>query len=155
MVITDINSPELSKYAALDPHFERAFAEIKRIMENGAEDGKHVFEGDALYANLFTYESKAEEDSAFEAHEKYIDIQVVLEGEEIIGFETVDKLTPKTEFSEDGDYILYHLNDSYDKVRLCHGELAIIFPKEPHAPGIAACDNKPSRVRKLVVKVLA
>lgn len=155
MVITNINSPELKEYAKLNPYFERAFEEIKKIIECGAEDGKHVFDGDALYANLFSYQTKAVEDCAFEAHEKYIDIQVVLDGEEIVGFESVDKLTAKTEFSKEGDYIIYHLNDTYDTVRLAKGELAIIFPKEPHAPGIAAFDNKPSEVRKLVVKVLA
>ncbi len=155
MIVTNINSPELEKYAGVNPHFGRAFAEIKRILENGAENGKHVFDGDTLYANLFAYETKAVEDCVFEAHEKYIDIQVVLEGEELVGFESVDKLCVKTEFNEEGDYILYHLNDTYDTVRLCRGEMAIIFPKEPHAPGIAAFDNKPSKVRKLVVKVLA
>ena len=155
MVLTSINSPELSKYAKLHPQFERAFAEIKRIIENGAEDGKHVFDGDALYANLFTYETKAVEECGFEAHKKYIDIQVVIDGDEIIGFESEDKLTAKTEFSEEGDYIIYHLNEHYDVARLSAGELAIIFPGEPHAPGIAANDNKPSKVRKLVVKVLA
>ncbi len=155
MILANINSPELEKYASVNPYFERAFAEIKRILCEDVADGKHIFEGDALYANLFTYETKPVEDCVFEAHKKYIDIQVVLEGEEFVGFESVEMLTAKTDFSEEGDYILYYLNDEYDNVRLCRGEMAIIFPEEPHAPGIAAIDNKPSKVRKLVVKVLA
>lgn len=155
MIVTSINSPELAKYAKTHSRFAEAFAEIKKYVTESLPDGKRVVDlGDELYANVFTYETKLESDSCFEAHKKYIDIQVVLDGEEIIGFESADKLTSTTEYDSEKDYVLYSLNGEYDKIRICKGEMAIIFPEEPHAPGITAADG-PTTVRKMVVKVLA
>lgn len=154
MIVTNINSPELALYAKTHRCFARALEAINDYLENEREDGKLVIDGDALYANVFTYKTKAASDSCFEAHKRYIDIQVVLEGEEIIGFESADKLSVTKEYDAEGDYMLYGLNGAYDSVRLCRGEMAIIFPEEPHAPGMTAADG-PTDVRKMVVKVLA
>ena len=154
MILTNINSPELELYAKTHKYLERAFEAIKDYLENTREDGRLVLDGDALYANVFTYKTKAAADSCFEAHKRYIDVQVVLEGEEIIGFESADKLTVTKEYDAEGDYMLYGLNCEYDSVRLHRGEMTIIFPEEPHAPGMTAADG-PTDVRKMVVKILA
>jgi YhcH/YjgK/YiaL family protein len=152
MIVSNINSPELEKYLLTNERFAVAFDFVKKIFADGVEDGRHVIDGDALYVNVMTYESKEAERSCFEAHKNYIDIQVIIEGEEIIGFESNDKLTVTKGYDAEGDYMLYSLNDKYDSIRVGSGEFAIIFPEEPHAPGIAA-DGKPARVRKAVVKV--
>ena len=154
MIVTNLNSPELDKYALTHPSFARAFDEVKKIFAGGIEDGKYVIDGDKLYINVMTYDSKEEEKSCFESHKKYIDIQVILEGEEIIGFESTEKLSITKEYDEGGDYMLYALNDKYDRIRVESGEFVVIFPEEPHAPSMAV-DNIPTRVRKAVVKVLA
>jgi len=154
MIVTSISSPELELYARAHKDLTRAFEAIRDYLENPHEDGKLVLDGDALYANVFTYKTKAAADSCFEAHKRYIDVQVVLEGEEIVGFESADKLTLTKEYDAEGDYMLYGLDSEYDSVRLCRGEMAIIFPEEPHAPGMTAADG-PTDVRKMVVKILA
>lgn len=152
MIVSNINSPELAKYALTNEGFAEAFDFIKKMFAEGVEDGRHIIDGDALYVNVMTYESKAAEQSCFEAHKKYIDIQVIIEGEEIIGFESAERLAVTKEYDAEGDYMLYALNDSYDALRVGSEELVILFPEEPHAPGIAV-DGKPARVRKAVVKV--
>lgn len=155
MIVTNINSPELEVYARTHSRFAEAFEAIRKYLDEELPDGKRAVDtGDGLYANVITYRTKLAKDSCFEAHKRYIDIQAILEGEEIIGFESADKLTVTTEFNKEKDCVLYGLNDKYDAVRLGRGELAIIFPEEPHAPGISACDE-PTTVRKMVVKVLA
>lgn len=154
MVITNINSPELAAYAKLNPYFAEAFEAVKKLLAEDPEKGRHEFNGDKVYANVMEYETKTTDKACFEAHKDYVDIQVVLSGEEIIGFDTEDKLTATTEYVPGDDYILYALNEEYDKVRVRRGEMAIIFPDEPHAPGIAI-DNAPSAVKKAVVKVYA
>ena len=153
MIVTNINSPELKKYATLHPAFNEAFAQMKKILSDGAEDGRIVVDGDRLFINVQSYQSKTENNCAFEAHKRYIDIQLILEGEEIIGFESADELEVTKEYDPDGDYMLFALNGRYDKVRVKAGEFAIIFPEEPHAPAIAA-DDRPMPIRKAVVKVL-
>lgn len=152
MIVSNINSPELEKYVLTNDRFAAAFDFVKKIFTGAVEDGRHILDGDDLYVNVMTYESKMAEQSCFEAHKNYIDIQIIIDGEEIIGYESADKLSLTREYDESGDYMLYALNDKYDSIRVGSGEFAIIFPEEPHAPGIAA-DAKPSKVRKAVVKV--
>ena len=153
MIVTNINSPELEAYASLHPRFAEAFAQMKKILAEGGEDGRIVLDEDKLFVNLQSYTTKPEQSSCFEAHKKYIDIQLVLEGEEIIGYESADKLTLTKEYDESADYMLYALNAEYDKIKLCRGDFVILFATEPHAPAIAA--NTPAPVRKAVVKVLS
>lgn len=153
MIVSNINSPELELYAKMNERFAMAFDTVKKIFSEGIEDGKHSIKADELYVNVMTYVPKSAELSCFEAHKKYVDIQVILEGEEIIGFESAEELEITKEYAAEGDCMLYAMNDRYDSVRVKAGEFAIIFPEEPHAPGIAA-SAAPTKVRKAVVKVL-
>ena len=72
MIVANINSKELRSYASLHPQFAKAFEEMKRILAEGAEDGKIVLDGDKLFINVQSYTSKLESDCGFEAHKKYI-----------------------------------------------------------------------------------
>lgn len=152
MIVTNINSKELALYASLHPAFPKAFAEMRRILAEGAEDGRITLDGDSLFINVQSYTSKPESDCGFEAHKRYIDVQLILEGEEIIGYESADRLTLTREYDESADYMLYALGGEYDKIRLTRGDFVILFAEEPHAPAIAA--DTPAPVRKAVVKIL-
>ena len=154
MIAANIEHSSFEIYKDLNKYFERAFEEIKKLLNGDIPDGSYKFDGDDFYVNVFTYQSKKEADCAFEKHKKYIDIQVVLEGEEIIGFESENKLTMTTEELETKDYMLFSLNKEYDKMRLGRGDFVIFFPHEPHAPAIAVNDEVTS-VRKAVFKILA
>ena len=45
---------------------------------------RYDIDGDNLYATVSEYITKNEEDAKFEAHQKYIDIQYVISGKEIM-----------------------------------------------------------------------
>ena len=154
MVVANINSPELNAYIGLHPRFAKAFEEIKTQLSRELPDGRKELDGDALYVSASRYATKLPGDAKFETHRKYIDIQVILEGEEIIRFENQDKLARTTEYDEVKDIEFYAMNRQFDSVRLGVGDFAIIFPGEAHAPCITA-EAGPAPVRKLVVKILA
>ena len=154
MIVTNVNAPEFEKYALTHPRFALAFEHLKKILAEGIDEGKHIIDGDNLFINVVTYETKPAEQSVFEAHKKYIDIQLVLEGEEIIGFDAPEALTVTKPYSDEADCMLYALGNTYDPIKFSKGKITIIFPEEPHAPGIAI-DNNPSKVKKAIFKVLA
>jgi YhcH/YjgK/YiaL family protein len=154
MIVTNVNAPEFEKYALTHPRFAPAFEQIKKILAEGIEEGKHILDGDNLFINVTSYETKTPENSVFEAHKKYIDIQVVLEGEEIIGFDAPEALELTKPYSDEADCMFYALGNTYDPVKFGKGKLTVIFPEEPHAPGIAI-NNAPSKVKKAIFKVLA
>ncbi len=151
MIITNINSPELSLYAKLNPYFATAFEDIRKIIDEKTEVGKYIIEEDKYFYMVQEYEAKDAEDSKFEMHEKFIDIQVILEGEEEIRFDVPENL--KQGLPPKGDNIYFDIaTDTCDTAVLSAGELAIIFPGEPHAPGIKHFEEK-KNIRKIVFKI--
>ncbi|MBR6633547.1 MAG: YhcH/YjgK/YiaL family protein [Clostridia bacterium] len=151
MIITDIKSKELSLYAKSNPYFARAFEDIEKIIAEKTEVGKYIVEEDTYFYMVQEYEAKEPQDSKFEVHEKFIDIQVVLEGEEEIRFDLPERLKPGKEPKGDNVYYLID-SDTCDTTILSAGELAIIFPGEAHAPGIRHSEDK-KNVRKIVFKI--
>jgi YhcH/YjgK/YiaL family protein len=90
----------------------------------------------------------------FEAHNKYIDIQCVISGTEVIGFESEKETTLTQDYKDGNDICFYALNENYDKIVLNNGEFVIIMADELHAPCLSI-KNIPQQVKKIVVKVLA
>ena len=68
-------------------------------------DGRYEIEGDSLYALVSSYGTSPAEDRRFEAHRKYIDVQVLLEGEEKIETSFASDLKPLQEYFEPKDII--------------------------------------------------
>ena len=153
MVVTNIKSPEIKLYEKLNEKFPRAFEIVRNVLKEIPEIGRYEVEGNELYYMVQSYKTKVPGEAQFEAHKKYIDIQVMLEGEEIIRFETPEKLAVTKEYDEDRDYQLFAMSREFDSVRLCKGDMTVIFPGEPHAPGIGTAAT-PESVRKLVIKIL-
>ena len=113
------------------------------------EDGKYEIEGEKLFFSLQSYESKEKNDCP-ESHKKYIDIQYLLRGEELIGVGALSDMTEEVSANPEGDIWFHHgpLSD----VKIGNGYFAVFFPQDAHAPCIAV--EKPAPVRKVVVKVL-
>ena len=150
MIVTSVKSPELELYSELNEYFPKAFDVIRSVLANTPADGKYEIDGNDCYYMVQSYQTKSPFEVSFESHREYIDIQVVISGEEIIRFESIDKLSLSKQYAPDCER--FAMNKDYDSVRLCRGDISIIFPNEPHAPAIRADGSGPD-VRKLVVKI--
>lgn len=69
------------------------------------EFGVHKLDKDNFFVKT-QYETKNVEDSFIEAHRKYIDIHLILNGSEIIEVEETDKLHIKKEYDEENDCLI-------------------------------------------------
>jgi biofilm protein TabA len=98
------------------------------------------------------YLAKARADGLFESHRKYIDVQVVFEGEEVMELVEISRLTVKQPYEADRDVALYADFTGASVLRLNAGDAAVFFPADGHMPGIrpGAAANL---VRKTVIKV--
>ena len=150
MIVTNLKSSELCLYSKLNKYFPAALEAAKNAMNENLESGRYDIDGDECYYMIQRYDANPPTDSKFESHREYIDIQIMLDGEEIIRFDSLDKLSRMTDYTP--DYELFAMNENYDSVRLCAGDLVIIYPGEAHAPGILA-DGAEARVCKMVVKI--
>lgn len=84
-----------------------------------------------------------------EAHKKYIDIQLLVAGEEVIGVASIDCQKELVEEKPEKDCWLYRCDTI--PVTLQPGQFMILYPNDLHMPG--ATLGAPVSCRKVVVKV--
>ena len=113
------------------------------------EVGRYDFGDSFVLIQEFETKDKAEKD--YELHKRLLDVHIVLEGEEAIGYDDISKLTPKTEFNEEKD--IQMLDGVGQYVTLKPGMFCVVFPHDGHKPGCAV--TTPQKIRKFVIKVPA
>lgn len=146
------NLAEAWRYSGVHPLFEKAFAALQKYFEEMPPVGKHVLEGDALYASAQTYVPKQRvEDAPFEAHRKYIDVQFLVSGEEEMDVLRLGEGEETRAYDAENDYALYRGGASYTTLSMRPGFFAILFPEDLHRPGVVSSPKE--GVQKIVVKV--
>jgi biofilm protein TabA len=138
------------RYGDLGSAVEKATEYLANTDFTALEDGKHPIDGEAIFALVSTYETEPESARSFEAHRKYIDIQYLLSGREIIHWAAVQELTPAGEYSAEKD-IVFLSGDSRAHLRFTPGTFALFYPEDAHKPNCAW--DEPEAARKVVVKV--
>ncbi|GAB3917843.1 YhcH/YjgK/YiaL family protein [Mucilaginibacter boryungensis] len=138
-----------AQYAALHPNFKVAFDYLLSTDLAALEVGKFdIAEGvKAIVSDKdgVTAETAGEK---FECHNKNIDIQLCIRGNETMGWKPrTDCTQPKGEFNEEKDVIFYaDKPDMYFSLK--GGQFVIFYPNDVHAPMIGV-----GPIKKLVVKV--
>jgi YhcH/YjgK/YiaL family protein len=128
--------------------FKRVFDYLKTTDISHLPLGKTEPEGERFFISLSQNEGKSKDTALIETHDKYIDIQIILEGEETMGWlPRTGCSAPQSEYNADSDIILYDDKPcTYFTVR--PGEYAVFFPEDGHAPCIGT-----GTIRKAVIKV--
>lgn len=104
-----------------------------------------------MYAVLNTYNTSPAEELSFEAHRKYIDVQLLLAGvEDVDVSQDLDDMEVIIPYCDESDAAFYDTPGNWSTVVLQPGNFAVFYPDDAHRPG--AGDR--SSVRKLVIKIL-
>lgn len=114
-------------------------------------EGRYTIRGEDIYASVFTYQTGPAATKVFEGHRRYIDIQVVLSGVEMIDMVSSEGLSIKTPYDAEKDVIFYDSPKIFSSIVLRPGFFALLGPQDLHRPGV--CLAQPETVRKLVIKV--
>ena len=153
----------LQAQAPQTPGFATAFAYIQELMRVDspararlqsivAGKAQKVELAGGVFAMEQVYQTKPRTEGFFESHRKYIDVQVVVEGEERIEVIDASRITVREPYVTERDLIIYLDAASASDFRLLAGEAAIFFPVDVHMPSLQL-HSAPVLVRKTVVKV--
>ncbi len=130
--------------------WDRAFSFLSEQNLASLNPGRHELEGENLYANIEEYVTKNEEDTKYEAHKKYADIQYLITGEEKIGVVPLERTTITDLYNSEIDASFSIA--SIDNFRIAApGRFFVFFPNDAHRPGVKSGENQ--KVKKVVVKV--
>jgi len=147
MIIDKIENAHL--YKNISERINKSFEYIRTTDLKNLPAGRYPIDGENIFALVSEYQTKSESEGKLEAHKKYIDVQFVIEGEELMGYSPLGRQQILKPYKEENDIVFYTGDKSFTKVS--EGMFAIFFPEDVHMPGIAS--SKSSSVKKIVIKV--
>lgn len=146
------NIHDASRYAHIEP-LGKVFALLKDYSLADFQGEKRVVDGERLFLLHAAYDTEADEQGLMEAHRKYVDVMLLLEGEEAIYVKPVSELAEITkEYDPACDALLAKVDLDAAKIVLTPGRFVVFFPEDAHCP--ACCVTEPRCVKKVIAKVL-
>ncbi len=147
MIVTTLSDSQ--RIESLHPLFKTLFDYVKSHDLLNAPTGRIEIDGDRLFINNVLTEGVEKEKQVLEVHHKYIDVHILLEGNEAIGWKPMDEIQNITKpYDEEGDCLLSDDQPTV-MVDMKPGYALIVWPEDPHAPVIGN-----GKIRKLIAKVL-
>ena len=137
-------------YRGIHPNLDLALEHITPEFLASLRDNQRVeLKGDLVYCTQFTYETIPQEESFFEAHCRYLDIHIMVEGEERVDMNRPEDLK-LTDAQEGNDFYAYQ-GESWHSTVLKPGEFLVVFPGDAHRIKVQV--DGPKTVSKAVFKV--
>lgn len=137
---------DLSKYAAVLPNLENGL----KACENADKlpVGRYEFEGG--YFTIQQGKTKSLAEGTYESHRRYIDVQIILEGQEEIAWQSLDNLESCTEYDEASDKQRYTGEHSHHML-ITEGMFWVAFPEDGHQ-ALGHLDHE-HEYKKIVLKL--
>jgi YhcH/YjgK/YiaL family protein len=136
------------RYSSLHPLFARAFEFLRSTDLLALAPGMHTIQGEQLFAIVEACEGRTRAEAQLECHRRYIDIQLVLEGVDEMGWKPLAECAdPATDYDDARDIRFF--NDAPTSwIATPPGSFCLFFPDDAHAPLVSA-----GMIHKVVVKI--
>lgn len=137
------------RYTSLHPLLPCLFAYVRSHDLLHTPLGKIVLDGDKLFINNVNPECLPQEKQVLEVHRRYMDVHILLEGKERVGWRNTDDCKELAHpYDEAGDFATF-----FDKpttyIDMMPNDFLMVFPEDAHAPIIGS-----GKIRKAIAKVM-
>lgn len=144
----------LGKYLSKDVMDK--LAPVLEGIRPGCEERRYDVDGDNCFVKVMSYDTIADKEQCkIEAHDKYIDIQVTMEGIEGISVFERSELEVSVPYDEAKDMLKLKAPEGvypYASLSVLPGHFAMLMPNEAHRPKENVCPDH-INVKKYVIKV--
>lgn len=134
-------------YRGIHPLLDRALGLMDEAYLASVPYETRFIEGEELYVTRFDYETIPLEDSFFEAHRRYLDIHIMVKGEERVDISHPDTLSL---FEHKDDFYAYR-GEAEQSLLLKEGDFLVVFPGDAHRIKVRVKDSQ--NVSKVVFKL--
>ena len=150
MIVDEIKNAGL--YENRFPEVKKALDEMKKYSSANYPQGRKEIDGENAFLLLNAYETHPETEGFLEAHKKYLDVMLMVEGEGSVYVKAVSEMgNPIREYDTKCDAALWQMKSDSTQIRLKEGMFLILFPEDAHLPGCSI--DKPGRVKKIIAKI--
>ena len=135
---------DIKKYAPLLPGIEEAFDAVNAL-ESYEPQTCSLSDGNRFMVNVGTTIAP----DVAEAHRKYMDVQYIVKGKEVMGWADLAKCEPDGEFDTGKDAGWY--NGDMEFIHVPAGYCYVVYPEDVHMP--CRYLDEPGDVVKAIVKL--
>jgi len=135
----------------LPEELRQAIEHVKAHVTADTAKGKYDIDGSRLFYMVSEDMTEPFAERRAEYHARYLDIQIILQGQEGMTFSTQPAGAPETDWLADKDIAFLPEGIAEKTVVLSEGDFVVFYPGEVHKPLCAV--GKPAQVRKVVVKL--
>lgn len=148
MIVDNIDN--LNTYVYMNKHMPKVLDFMHKNSLKDLASGEYEIDANNVCLKIQEYDTKMIDSTYPESHKMYIDLQIVLEGKEKIGYADLMDTIPFIPYDSVNDVEFWTGKMEYFDA--AYGRFFIFFPQDVHHPSIAA-DNAPDKVRKAVFKL--
>jgi len=139
-------------YSEYTGMWNRVFDFMRNTNLETIETGTYTLSGDSLFVIVDEYVTQDVEERNYEAHRKYIDLQYLIRGEELIGVAGLNELSLTEPYDVEKDIAFYKKADGNYRVA-DSSVFFIFFPDDAHQPCVKI--DQPQPVKKIVFKIIS
>ena len=136
-------------YNSLAENIKEGFDFLVKTDLTTMDAGKYPIDGERIFLLINEYETKPENQCKLESHIKYIDIQLMIDGTERMGYVAKNNQQPTENLIDEKDVMFYNEKATFFDVK--PGEFALFFPTDLHQPGIISGEKM--KIKKAVLKI--
>lgn len=125
-----------------------AVSYLKNLDIESIPVGKKIIVDDNFYYSILSYNTKPEDECKLESHRKYVDIQMIISGEEIMDITDISRLTVKEEYNSEKDVVFWNVPSRMARTTLKSGDCVILYPEHAHRGAIR------KKIKSEVVKIV-
>ena len=153
MIITNVNDEVQNKSLPKDIQFCIEFVKKNENKILSLVNGSYDVGYNDIKMNLGKYFTKKENEKFWESHKKYLDVQIMINGNEKVAISNIRNMEVKS-FDSEKDLVILEGEKEFDLV-MKTGDVLVFFPNDVHKPelNISETDNSGS-IRKIVTKVV-
>lgn len=139
---------DAEKYLGINKNLDKALKLLTPEFLNSVPCETQYIDDKNLYVTQFNYQTKPDSECICEAHKLYVDIQLLLKGEERVGVTPAETMTLTRQVD---DFYAYE-GVTLQEITLRPGYFVALFPGDAHKLQMAV--GEPEDVTKVVFKVL-
>ena len=141
----------IKTYKGINKNLDKAIDFIVEKKYLNADFGKNIVDDDKIYFDYpETVSTRENIDLELEYHKKYIDIHIVLEGEEVIAYTPLEDCLETQSYNDEEDYALVKGKAQVELI-LNAKNFLLFFPEEPHLALLKI--DTPKEIKKVIFKV--
>lgn len=143
------NVENIEEFIFLEESVKECFAYLKDHDVASYEKGSHQIDGDRLFVNVVEYKTTTPENRFWEAHKDYLDVHVMLKGQEQIDVNFIRNMRQR-EYVKKDDFLPLE-GEKNGSVILREGDFLVCYPNDGHRTAVQV--DVPEPIKKAIFKV--